>query len=1079
VLKTSRANARRVTRTTAAVALTALVAALVPVALSTGVAAAPAAPSDDLWSPTAERVQASNDGNRRRVNPSSYAAYTLDAGALDAILDSAPDEAAKSAEPATLQVPTPNGNLVAFEIVESPVLDEQAALRHPDIKTYVGRLESGTHAVSIRLDVTPQGFHASVRGSGPAWYIDPAYNGDDSLYVSYFGSSLPADEKALVEPELSQETVEAVESIGEGPGNPARQREYRLALSSDPAYSEYFAPGADETTSNTVVAAEKTTLINRVNHVYGDDLGVRMTLIGNNDLLNFNTPAEAWGANGPCGLDPCYLQSQIDPVTGTGCTSGLLTRNRFVIGQIIGAGNYDVGHIGLGIDGGGVASLASVGRDTKAQGCTGLDTPDGDFFAIDYVAHELGHQFNGPHTFNGVNVNCAGGNRSASSSVEPGSGSSVMAYAGICGEDNLQPHSDPYFSQRSQASISDHINGVYANVNEVQSAGFTGFDGTDSFTLTFPGWGTTSPITRGTTYNAVGIAAAVTAIMPAGGVVAVSPHFSATPGNPTDAGFTLTFTGTLAGTDVPNPTLTPTGFTAIVNDIAKGGPPTNGGITVATPGNRNPVVTAPADKFIPMRTPFALTGSATDPDGDALVYIWEQADRGGNSGTALTNNAKTNGPLFRIFSDYADVTPAETLEYESPGENLATGSPTRVFPDMAQVLAGQTNAETGTCPAPQPTDYVNGVSGTLKDGPVLDCFSEFLPTADYIGDSQAPNSEPSLNFRLTARDLEGPNGGTELDDTKLRIDKTAGPFLATSQATATSYAGGSTQTVTWAVNGTDKATLAPNVKISLSTDGGQTFSQVLAASTPNDGSEAITVPNVGTTTGRIKIEAVDNYFFDVNDAPITVTQTVDSTDPETTITSGPADGSLVLASSAAFGFSSSESGSTFECKLDGVATSCSASPVTLTGLSRKTHTFTVAAVDQAGNRDETPATRTFTVPLDDRDLDVVFGAWKEKSAAAAYAGTFLKVKQKNASLGYPVIGAKSLSLIVGTRPNFGRVKVYLDGDLLKSVSLKGPSGFAKVVPLGTFATPENGILTIQTKNKKQVRIDGLAVVTAP
>ena len=97
------------------------------------------------------------------------------------------------------------------------------------------------------------------------------------------------------------------------------------------------------------------------------------------------------------------------------------------------------------------------GANNKANGCTGLPRPEGDFYAVDYVAHEMGHQFGGPHTFNGTQLNCSGGNRSAAASVEPGSGSSVMAYAGICQQDNLQPHSDPYFSQRSQTNITAYV----------------------------------------------------------------------------------------------------------------------------------------------------------------------------------------------------------------------------------------------------------------------------------------------------------------------------------------------------------------------------------------------------------------------------------------------------------------------------------------------------------------------------------------------------------------------------------------------------------------------------------------------
>ena len=94
------------------------------------------------------------------------------------------------------------------------------------------------------------------------------------------------------------------------------------------------------------------------------------------------------------------------------------------------------------------------------------------------MAHELGHQFNGNHTFNGSAGSC-GGNGNAATSVEPGSGTSIQAYAGICAQDNLQPHSDPYFSQRSQTEVTSHITAATVNFNEVQEFGLSGFDGTD------------------------------------------------------------------------------------------------------------------------------------------------------------------------------------------------------------------------------------------------------------------------------------------------------------------------------------------------------------------------------------------------------------------------------------------------------------------------------------------------------------------------------------------------------------------------------------------------------------------------
>src|SRR4029079_6694246 len=227
--------------------------------------------------------------------------------------------------------------------------------------------------------------------------------------------------------------------------------------------------------------------INRVDQVYRDDLSISLQLIANNDLLNLNDWGAATAPNGPCGAAACFTQSQV-----TGCSS--TTRARFVIGQIIGASNYDLGHLALGQPGGGVANLGVVGRSAKAGGCTGIPTPTGDFYAIDYVAHEMGHQFSGNHPFNGNQLNCSGGNRSAANSVESGSGSSIMAYAGICLTDDLQPHSDPYWSERSLQEISTYTSSNQLAISEVQTASLRHFGGRKALqVVTFgPGYAPTA-----------------------------------------------------------------------------------------------------------------------------------------------------------------------------------------------------------------------------------------------------------------------------------------------------------------------------------------------------------------------------------------------------------------------------------------------------------------------------------------------------------------------------------------------------------------------------------------------------------
>ncbi len=503
----------------------------------------------ELWVKVPGTPPPARAGAQPAVKPNHFSGYKLIRGGMQALLATAPHGKGqfKRENSLVLSLPDPHGKFQNFAIQESPVMEAGLAALHPDIKTYRGR-GIDDPAATIRFDLTPLGFHASVRSPRGAWYIDPYYQLDDSLYASYYGRELTeSPNQVFVErdgaaPELSVDhgyyhaadtvaifgsgfaasmeititisdptenfpsrTVGAfsdelgsfeAEFIADPSGNldthiveandgtdsgwtsyqvirdddPTTDpptgdvlRTYRLALITDPGYATFFGGSAN-------VTAAKVTLINRVDQLYEDDLSITMVLVNNNDLLNLDTWAQAIGPNGPCGAAGCFTQSQV-----TGCSS--TTRARYVIGQLIGASNYDIGHLALGQPGGGVANLGVVGRSNKAGGCTGIPTPVGDFYAVDYVAHEMGHQFSGNHPFNGNQLNCSGGNRNASTSVEPGSGSSVMAYAGICLTDDLQAHSDPYFSQRSQQEISTYTSSSQAAINEVETVSLRHFGG--------------------------------------------------------------------------------------------------------------------------------------------------------------------------------------------------------------------------------------------------------------------------------------------------------------------------------------------------------------------------------------------------------------------------------------------------------------------------------------------------------------------------------------------------------------------------------------------------------------------------
>ncbi|WP_136568239.1 M12 family metallo-peptidase [Nocardioides sp. GY 10127] len=782
---------------------------------------------------------------RVRVRPEEYSAYRVDVDAVADTLAAAPDSDEAGARGVRIELPDPAGGLHTFAVVEDSVMASGLQAAHPELRTFAGRdVDDPTR--TVRLDVTPLGLHASVRDAdgGGSWYVDPALQRRGATaHLAYVPTddTAPLVESGIIAHPDGEAPAAAAAAAATAAGDLVTRRTYRLALVTDPSYAAYFG------TQN--VLAEKVTLINRVNQIYGEDFAIRLQLVDGTDDLNLDTAAKATEPGGPCGESACYDAADLDPETG-GCSSGLLDRNEFVIGQIIGADRYDVGHIALGINGGGIAGLGVVGEQSKADGCTGLPFPEGDFMAIDYVAHELGHQFAANHTFDGDQANCSLLNRNGGTSVEPGSGSSVMAYAGICGTDDLQPHTDPYFSQRSIDEVTAHVTAAPGAYTEEQTVTLTGFD-TDGETVNLGYDGRVTSIVRGAGYTVLGVQRRLRALT--GAQVTVG-GYDAGRTSLNDGGFWVRWPDTDA-----HPRLAVTGtsgdVSAFIGVPYDGGPGTNQGTATVTT-NHAPTVTAPADATLPLRTPFTLTGSGSDPDGDALVYLWEQNDTGGLAGLGLVENTKHEGPLFRVFGTYADVSLEDSLTYSSSGENLADANPSRTFPDLEQILDGNTNAATGTCP-----------EAPAEDVPVaiVECFSEFLPTADYTDPLLGAGS---MTFRLTARDGRTA-GGTQHDDVTLTVGD-AGPFLVTSQSEEGAVTGGDTGTVTWDVAGTDAAQYAPRVRVSLSVDGGHSYPYELAGSTPNDGSIDVTWPQVETDAARVRVEAVGNYFFDLSDADLTI-----------------------------------------------------------------------------------------------------------------------------------------------------------------------------------------------------------------
>ncbi|MEZ4927195.1 MAG: M12 family metallo-peptidase [Saprospiraceae bacterium] len=363
------------------------------------------------------------NGGERRIVPDKFRSMQLDLNVLQPMLAAAPDLYSSSAPDnvSVLEIPRPDGKSSHFQIYEAAVMAPALQAKYPEIRCYTGRsLEDPSE--KIKLDLTPWGFHAMVTSPNhDAYFIDPMFHGNKENYVVYFKKDYkPSKEDAnwTCETPNPDNAVELGPIKAHSSAEPDFQgdtqlRRYRLALACTGEYATFHGG------TKPLVLAAMNTSINRVNSVYENDFAVTLQIIANNDVLIF-------------------LDAATDPYTNNNGGT-MLGQNQTTCNNLIGTANYDMGHV-FSTGGGGVANLAVICGNSKARGVTGLGAPVGDPFDIDYVAHEMGHQFGGNHTFN----NCSG-NNGQSSAVETGSGITIMAYAGICGSNNVDAHSLDYF----------------------------------------------------------------------------------------------------------------------------------------------------------------------------------------------------------------------------------------------------------------------------------------------------------------------------------------------------------------------------------------------------------------------------------------------------------------------------------------------------------------------------------------------------------------------------------------------------------------------------------------------------------
>ncbi|MCU7930109.1 MAG: hypothetical protein KZQ90_04855 [Candidatus Thiodiazotropha sp. (ex Codakia rugifera)] len=653
----------------------------------------PAISSADIWHDlNAIGLAAKGSGS----NPDYYRSLQADIVSLDQLLSQAPLEFTSS-EGRELELPMPYGAMQRFHVEVSPIMAQPLAVRYPEIRTYRVR-GIDVPASSGRIDLTPHGFHAMLSTPAGTVFIDPDEMG---RYRSYYKRDYALYKQGRLNPHIcSQFDNEQMDQplhteVSQWTASRAvsgdQRRIYRLAVAATGEYTAHFGGNVASALAQIVTA------INRINQIYGRDLAIQFQLVGNNDRIIYSHPDS-------------------DPYTHTSSSIGLmLIENQENLDFTLGANNYDIGHL-FGTVGGGLASVSSACSSFKAQAYTGTPIPDNDVFYIDFVAHELGHQLSATHSFNGTSANCGGINRVASAAMEPGSGSTIMSYAGICAEENLQANSDPTFHAISIQQIQAFV----------------------------------------------------------------------TSGEGSQCGSVVN-----TGNSIPSVDAGSAGGDAIYS--------------------------------IPASTPFRLSGSATDADGDSLSYQWDEMDAGGVNGatdvsTIGTDIPNQNNPLFRSY--------------------LPKNTPIRYFPKLSHLISNQSD----------------------------------------IGET-LPETSRTLNFRLTVRDGES---GVADDDVALQVDSTQGPFRINGGDlnAAGSYVGGTSHSIEWATAGTELS--CPTVQISLLSlspgespatfcdmnDSGLEF--LALGNFPNNGTAMVELPRASIEHARVMLACMDNIYFDLSDAALQI-----------------------------------------------------------------------------------------------------------------------------------------------------------------------------------------------------------------
>lgn len=338
-----------------------------------------------------------------------------------------------------IEIPLPNGEFSTYRFIISSIAADELLAKYPNMLTFKGVDINDPKNIG-RFDISGQGFRGMFQHDGKLVFIDPKPDSYNSEYISYYSNESTSPSQNFIDEVITPEFTDTLLAHARGRSSD-ELRTFRLAMTASYKYTQFHSSQINNyfVDPKTAALEEISTLVNRLNLVFQRDLNIKLELIGRQDELIITQESN----------DPFYSNSSLD-----------LSINQAFIDQTVGNDAYDIGHLLSTQAESGIAGRANLGSvcstNVKGEGFSGIDTPmsNSTFFSI--VAHEIGHQFGAEHTFSSTVNECVN-QISHGSAYEPGSGSTLMSYAGSCGVDNLQNASDNYFHSHSIEQITNYI----------------------------------------------------------------------------------------------------------------------------------------------------------------------------------------------------------------------------------------------------------------------------------------------------------------------------------------------------------------------------------------------------------------------------------------------------------------------------------------------------------------------------------------------------------------------------------------------------------------------------------------------